>query len=81
MFLYQQNHFCAASTGVTEDVRKTWNEPDQSQMVQPYPFNHVHESEIGHIHEIDIILMVITTTHNRTFTEIHPKGDNSKGRW
>ena len=65
--------------GVTEDVRKTWNEPDpKSNAPTFYPFNHVHESECGHIHEIDdtpggerLLQQHITGT----FTEIHPTGD------
>ena len=65
--------------GVTEDVRKTWNEPDpKSNAPTFYPFNHVHESECGHIHEIDdtpggerLLQQHITGT----FAEIHPTGD------
>ena len=61
--------------GVTEDVRKTWNEPDpKSNAPTFYPFNHVHESECGHIHEIDdtpggerLLQQHITGT----FAEIH----------
>ena len=40
--------------GAAKDERKTWNEPDaKSNGPTRYPFNHVHESEIGHVHEID----------------------------
>ena len=65
--------------GVTEDVRKTWNEPDaKSNGPTRYPFNHVHESEIGHIHEIDDTpggARLLQQHITGTFTEIHPKGD------
>ena len=65
--------------GVTEDVRKTWNEPDpKSNAPTFYPFNHVHESECGHIHEIDDTTGAESLLQQHitgTFTEIHPKGD------
>ena len=65
--------------GVTEDVRKTWNEPDpKSNAPTFYPFNHVHESECGHIHEVDDTPggeRLLQQHISGTFTEIHPTGD------
>ena len=65
--------------GVTEDVRKTWNEPDpKSNAPTFYPFNHVHESECGHIHEVDDTPggeRLLEQHISGTFTEIHPTGD------
>ena len=65
--------------GGAKDERKTWNEPDaKSNAPTAYPFNHVHESEIGHIHEIDDTpggARLLQQHITGTFTEIHPKGD------
>ena len=65
--------------GVTEDVRKTWNEPSpKSDAPTFYPFNHVHESESGHIHEVDDTPggeRLLQQHISGTFTEIHPTGD------
>ena len=65
--------------GVTEDIRKTWNEPSpKSDAPTFYPFNHVHESEAGHIHEIDDTPggeRLLQQHISGTFTEIHPTGD------
>jgi len=65
--------------GVTEDIRKTWNEPDaKSNAPTRYPYNHVHESEIGHIHEVDDTpggARLLQQHITGTFTEIHPVGD------
>jgi len=65
--------------GAAKDERKTWNEPDaKSNGPTRYPFNHVHESEIGHIHEIDDTpggARLLQQHITGTFTEIHPKGD------
>ena len=65
--------------GVTEDVRKTWNEPSaKSDAPTFYPFNHVHESECGHVHEVDDTPggeRLLQQHISGTFTEIHPTGD------
>jgi len=65
--------------GSAKDERKTWNEPDaKSNAPTDYPYNHVHESEIGHIHEIDDTpggARLLQQHITGTFTEIHPKGD------
>jgi hypothetical protein len=65
--------------GVTEDIRKTWDEPDaKGGSPSRYPYNHVHESEIGHIHEIDDTpggARLLQQHITGTFTEIHPVGD------
>ena len=65
--------------GGVADVRLTWNEPDaKSNAPTRYPFNHVHESEIGHVHEIDDTpggARILQQHITGTFTEIHPRGD------
>ena len=65
---------------VSEDPRTTWNEPDPQGFFKSqvqYPYNHVFESESGHVFEIDD-----TPTNPRlhrehrsgTFEEIHKDG-------
>ena len=65
--------------GSALDERKTWNEPDpKSNSPTFYPFNHVHESECGHIHEVDDTPggeRLLQQHISGTFTEIHPTGD------
>mgnify|MGYP003664909482 CR=1 FL=1 len=65
--------------GVTEDIRKTYDEPDaKSNAPTFYPYNHVHESESGHIHEVDDTPggeRLLQQHISGTFTEIHPTGD------
>ena len=67
------------------ETRGFWNEPDPKSIKKnanpyvsaQYPYNHVYESESGHIHEIDD-----SPKHERlfiqhksgTFEEIHPDG-------
>ena len=78
-------HIPEVSDSTTLEERTTWNEPhpksvtaDESPYTSAkYPYNHVHESEAGHIHEIDDTpggerLMQQHSTG--TFTEIHPDG-------
>ena len=73
------------SDNTIDEERTTWNEPhpksvtaDESPYTSAkYPYNHVHESEAGHIHEIDDTpggerLMQQHSTG--TFQEIHPDG-------
>ena len=61
------------------DERKTWDEIDpKSNTVSQYPYNHVRESEVGHVHEVDDTPggERLHTYHNSgSFEEIHPKGD------
>jgi len=73
------------SDSTIDEERTTWNEPHPKSVVSDespytsakYPYNHVHESEAGHIHEIDDTpggerLMQQHSTG--TFQEIHPDG-------
>ena len=61
-----------------EDPRTTWDEPHaKSEAPTFYPYNHVHESESGHIHEIDDTPggeRLLQQHLSGTFTEIHPEG-------
>ena len=58
--------------------RPSWSEPHpKSSGVSIYPYNHVHESESGHVHEIDDTPgnERLHTYHKAgTFEEIHPDG-------
>ena len=78
-------HIPEVSDSTTLEERTTWNElhpksvtADESPYTSAkYPYNHVHESEAGHIHEIDDTpggerLMQQHSTG--TFQEIHPDG-------
>ena len=60
------------------ETRTTWDEPEpKSAGVTQYPYNHVHESESGHVIEIDDTPgnERLHTYHNSgTFEEIHPDG-------
>ena len=61
------------------ETRQTWDElPAKSDSVSIYPYNHVHESEAGHVHEIDDSVggeRLLKQHVSGTFEEIHPKGD------
>ena len=61
-----------------QESRSTWNELDaKSNTTSFYPFNHVHESESGHIHKIDDSPegeRLFTYHRSGTFEEIHPDG-------
>ena len=65
--------------GGKADPRRTWNELDpKSNAPTYYPYNHVHESECGHIHEVDDTPggeRLLQQHISGTFTEIHPTGD------
>ena len=65
--------------GGVADVRLTWNEPPpKSDTPTQYPYNHVHESECGHVHEIDDSPggeRILQQHISGTFTELHAKGD------
>ena len=56
-----------------------WEEIEpKSNTVSQYPYNHVHESESGHIHEIDDTAggeRLFTYHRSGSFVEIHPQGD------
>ena len=60
------------------EKRDTWDEPDpKSGGITSYPYNHVHESESGHVIEIDDTPgnERLHTYHNSgTFEEIHSDG-------
>ena len=78
-------HIPEVSDSTTLEERTTWIEPNPKSVAPDespytsakYPYNHVHESEAGHIHEIDDTpggerLMQQHSTG--TFQEIHPDG-------
>jgi len=62
----------------TDDERVNWEEPEPAGGTIPwYPFNHTHESEIGHVHEIDDTPgapRLLQQHIQGTFEEIHPDG-------
>jgi hypothetical protein len=73
------------SVAVAEE-RGFWEEPHPkgfSEISEPYvssqyPYNHVHESESGHIHEIDDspgAERLMTQHKSGTFEELHANGD------
>ena len=65
--------------GAVLETTKTWEEiSPKSNAPTTYPFNHTHESEVGHVFEIDDTPggERIHRYHNTgTFEEIHPKGE------
>jgi hypothetical protein len=74
------------SVEATQETRGWWDEPHPKSITKnteiyrsgQYPYNHVHESESGHIHEIDDTPggeRLFTQHTSGTFEEIHPKGD------
>ena len=81
-----QPYLKQVSDEAVEETRGFWNEPDPKSIkkyAQPYvsgqyPYNHVHESESGHIHEIDDspgAERLFTQHKSGTFEEIHPSGN------
>ena len=62
----------------TDDERVNWEEPEPAAGSIPrYPYNHTHESEIGHVHEIDDTPGAERLLQQHiagTFEEIHPDG-------
>ena len=79
-------HLPTVELNSTAETRSTWDELDPKSILSTadpyvsaqYPFNHVHESESGHIKEIDDTPggeRVFTQHKSGTFEEIHPKGD------
>ena len=67
-----------SNTLKTDPVRETWDERvAKSNTASFYPFNHVHESEIGHVHEIDDTPGAARIHRQHaigTFEEWHPDG-------
>ena len=67
-----------SQTLTKEDTRVNWEEPEPAGGVVPqYPYNHTHESEIGHVHEIDDTPgapRLLKQHIAGTFEEIHPDG-------
>jgi hypothetical protein len=61
------------------DPPAKWDEPDpKSNTYAQYPFNHVYESESGHVIEVDDSPdgeRLMTQHKSGTFEEIHPTGD------
>jgi len=81
-----QPYLKQVSDASVEETRGFWNEPHPKSTTKnakvyrsgQYPYNHVHESESGHIHEIDDspgAERLFTQHTSGTFEEIHPKGD------
>ena len=79
-------YITSVSDAPVQETRGFWNEPDPKSIkkyAQPYvsgqyPYNHVHESESGHIHEIDDspgAERLFTQHTSGTFEEIHPNGN------
>ena len=62
----------------TDDERVNWEETEPAAGSIPrYPYNHTHESEIGHVHEIDDTPgaeRLLQQHISGTFEEIHPDG-------
>ena len=63
----------------TQETLSTWDEIDpKSNTASLYPYNHVNESESGHVHETDDSPggeRLLTYHKSGSFEEIHPKGD------
>ena len=78
-------HIPEVSDSTTLEERTTWIEPNPKSVAPDespytsakYPYNHVHESEAGHIHEIDDTPggeRLMQQHSSGSFTEIHPDG-------
>ena len=78
-------YITSVSDAPIQETRGFWNEPDPKSIKKnanpyisaQYPFNHVHESESGHIREIDDSPgheRLFTQHRSGTFEEIHPDG-------
>ena len=79
-------YITSVSDAAVQETRGFWNEPDPKSIKKnanpyvssAYPYNHVHESESGHIHEIDDSPgqeRLFTQHRSGTFEEIHPNGN------
>ena len=80
-----QPYLKQTSTAAVQETREWWDEPDPKSIKKyaaayasgQYPYNHVHESESGHIHEIDDTKggeRLYKQHMSGTFEEIHPDG-------
>ena len=80
-----QPYLSTVSDAAVQEVRSFWNEPDPKSIKKyaaqyissQYPYNHVHESESGHINEIDDspgAERLFRQHTSGTFEEIHPTG-------
>ena len=80
-----QPYLKQVSDEAVEETRGFWDEPDPKSIKKyaavytsgVYPYNHVHESESGHIHEMDDTPggeRLFTQHKSGTFEEIHPTG-------
>ena len=80
-----QPYLKTVSDTAVEETRGWWDEPHPKSIKKTaalyisgvYPYNHVHESESGHIHEIDDspgAERLFTQHTSGTFEEIHPTG-------
>ena len=80
-----QPYLKTVSDASVEETRGWWDEPHPKSIKKTaaqyisgvYPYNHVHESESGHIHEIDDspgAERLFTQHTSGTFEEIHPTG-------
>jgi hypothetical protein len=80
-----QPYLKQVSDASVEETRGFWNEPHPKSITKntkvyrsaAYPYNHVYESESGHIHEIDDspgAERLFTQHTSGTFEEIHPTG-------
>ena len=76
----------SVSDAAVQETRGFWNEPDPKSIKKnanpyvssQYPYNHVYESESGHIREIDDSPgqeRLFTQHRSGTFEEIHPNGN------
>ena len=76
----------SVSDAAVEETRGFWNEPDPKSIKKnanpyvssQYPYNHVYESESGHIREVDDSPgheRLFTQHRSGTFEEIHPNGN------
>ena len=65
--------------GAAAETRSTWDELEpKGESPSIYPYNHVHESEAGHVYEIDDTPggeRLLQQHIKGTFTEIHPNGN------
>ena len=72
-------HLTSTDPNSEDETVQTWDEIDpKSNTASIYPYNHVHESESGHVHEIDDSVggeRLLKYHMSGTFEEIHPKGD------
>ena len=79
-------YLTSSSDAAVQETRGFWNEPDPKSIkknanpyvASQYPYNHVYESESGHIREVDDSPgheRLFTQHRSGTFEEIHPNGN------